>query len=65
MLWQPPAEGALRKESRRYMSQPTPKPIRRSPRAIAIMLVSLVVYTALDLWSKEWALDNLSQERPG
>jgi signal peptidase II len=47
------------------MSQPTPKPIRRSPRAIAIMLVSLVVYTALDLWSKEWALDNLSQERPG
>jgi len=29
------------------------------------MLVSLAVYTALDLWSKEWALDNLSRERPG
>ncbi|MEY4582005.1 MAG: hypothetical protein RL701_6708 [Pseudomonadota bacterium] len=36
---------------------------RRTPRAIAIMLVSLVVYTALDLWSKEWALDHLSRER--
>jgi signal peptidase II len=27
------------------------------------MLACLAVYTALDLWSKQWALDNLSQER--
>ena len=47
------------------MSQPTAKPNRRSPRALAIMLVSLVIYTAIDLWSKEWALDNLSQARTG
>ena len=29
------------------------------------MLTCLVVYTALDLWSKQWALDNLSRERTG
>lgn len=27
------------------------------------MLASLAVYTALDLWTKEWALDHLSRER--
>lgn len=47
------------------MAQSTLKHTRRTPRALAIMLVSLVIYTALDLWSKEWALDNLSQERTG
>lgn len=36
---------------------------RRSPRAVVIMLVSLVLLTALDLGSKEWALDNLSVPR--
>jgi signal peptidase II len=38
---------------------------RRSPRALAIMLACLAVYVGLDLWSKEWALDNLSRERVG
>ena len=38
---------------------------RRGARAWVIMLVSLVAYTALDLGSKEWALDNLSAARPG
>jgi signal peptidase II len=48
------------------MSQsPSAQTPRRSPRALAIMLVSLAVYTAADLWSKEWALDHLSQERSG
>jgi signal peptidase II len=27
------------------------------------MLASLAVYTALDLWTKQWALDHLSRER--
>lgn len=36
---------------------------RRSQRAIVIMLVSLAVYTAADLWSKDWAMENLSHER--
>jgi signal peptidase II len=40
-------------------------PPRRGPRSIAIMLVSLVVYGALDLGTKEWALDNLSRARSG
>jgi len=39
--------------------------VRRGPRALVIMIVSLLVYTALDLGSKEWALDNLSRERQG
>ncbi|MDB4976578.1 MAG: Lipoprotein signal peptidase [Myxococcaceae bacterium] len=33
---------------------------RRNLRALGIMLVSLLVYTAADLGSKEWALDTLS-----
>jgi signal peptidase II len=43
----------------------SPSVAKRSYKALAIMLVSLVVYTALDLASKEWALDNLSRERVG
>ena len=39
--------------------------VRRTPRALAIMLASLVVYTFADLASKEWALDNLARERRG
>ncbi len=35
---------------------------RRDGRAILIMLVSLVLYTAADLGTKEWALDHLSLE---
>lgn len=38
---------------------------KRSYKALAFMLVSLAVYTAADLVSKEWALDNLSRERLG
>ncbi|HEY6878748.1 MAG TPA: signal peptidase II, partial [Polyangiales bacterium] len=34
---------------------------RRSPRALMIMLALLAIYTAADLGTKEWALDNLSQ----
>lgn len=36
---------------------------RRGARAILLMLVSLVLLTAADLASKEWALDNLSTAR--
>jgi signal peptidase II len=36
---------------------------RRSPRSIIFMLVSLVLLAALDLGSKEWALENLSTAR--
>jgi len=36
----------------------------RTPRSIVVMIVSLVLLTALDLGSKEWALDNLSTPRP-
>jgi len=35
----------------------------RSPRSITVMLVSLVVLAAIDIGTKEWALDNLSTER--
>ncbi len=38
---------------------------RRSAGALAIMIACLVVYTAADLVSKEWALDHLSHERTG
>jgi signal peptidase II len=38
---------------------------RRTPRALLIMIASFVVYTALDLGTKEWALDHLSRERTG
>jgi signal peptidase II len=38
-------------------------PSRRGPRALAIMLASLVLYTFADLGTKEWALDNLSRAR--
>ncbi len=37
----------------------------RSGRAMVLMLVSLVLYTALDLGTKEWALENLSRARTG
>lgn len=47
------------------MSTTTPLKLRRTPRAIAVMLTCLAVYTALDLWSKDWALANLSRERTG
>lgn len=36
---------------------------RRGARAWIVMLVSLLAYTALDLGTKEWALDTLSSER--
>src|SRR4051794_26947635 len=36
---------------------------RRDLRALAIMLVSLFVYTFADLASKEWALAHLSRDR--
>jgi signal peptidase II len=38
---------------------------RRTTRALVFMLVSLALYTFLDLASKEWALDQLSQVRQG
>jgi signal peptidase II len=38
---------------------------KRSYTALVIMLVSLAVYTFLDIASKEWALDTLSHERVG
>jgi len=38
---------------------------RRGPRALALMLGSLVLYGAADLATKEWALENLSQARTG
>jgi signal peptidase II len=44
----------------------TPQPIaRRSSLALIVMVVSLVLYTFLDLASKEWALDALSAARRG
>ncbi len=43
----------------------TAESVRRSARSIAIMLGCLVVYIAADLWTKEWALDNLSRPRTG
>lgn len=46
------------------MSTPTPLKMRGS-RAIIVMVACLAVYTALDLWSKQWALDHLSRERTG
>lgn len=36
---------------------------RRSTRSIVLMLVSLALLTALDLGSKQWALEQLSRER--
>lgn len=47
------------------MSNTTSSKLRQSPRAIVVMLTCLVAYTALDLWSKDWALANLSRERVG
>jgi signal peptidase II len=38
-------------------------PTYRSPRSIVVMLVSLIVLTAVDLGTKEWALENLSSPR--
>jgi signal peptidase II len=38
---------------------------RRGVRALVIMLASLLLYGALDLATKEWALENLSRERSG
>jgi signal peptidase II len=37
--------------------------IRRGRRSIIVMFVSLVLLTAIDLGTKEWALDNLSVPR--
>jgi len=37
---------------------------RRSPRSVVVMLGSLVLLTAVDLGTKEWALHNLSVPRP-
>jgi len=39
--------------------------VRRSSRSILLMLASLALLTALDLGSKQWALDHLSRERTG
>lgn len=39
--------------------------LRRGPRALVFMLVSLVLYTFADLASKEWALDNLARAPEG
>ena len=39
--------------------------VRRGAAALVVMLVSLVIYTAADLGSKEWALEALSKERTG
>jgi signal peptidase II len=47
------------------MSTTNSQHVRRTPAAIVIMLASLAVYTAADLWSKEWVLDNMSRERVG
>jgi len=47
------------------MSEHVDVPPRRTGRALALMLVSLVVYTALDLGTKEWALEHLSEQRSG
>ena len=38
---------------------------RRKLPALVLMLASLTVFTAIDLWTKEWALDHLSSERSG
>jgi signal peptidase II len=43
----------------------TNEEVRRSPRALAIMLVSLALYTFADLGTKEWALENLARARQG
>jgi len=43
----------------------TDNTVPRSLGALALMLVSLVLYTALDLGTKEWALGALSRERSG
>jgi signal peptidase II len=42
-----------------------PVHVPRSRSALLVMLASLVVYTAADLGSKQWALDNLSRARSG
>lgn len=39
--------------------------VRRTTAALLVMLVSLAVYTFLDLASKEWALSALSRDRRG
>lgn len=39
--------------------------VRRSRRALLVMLATLLLYTAADLASKEWALDTLSLARRG
>lgn len=43
----------------------TDNTVPRSLGALALMLVSLVLYTALDLGTKEWALGALSRARSG
>lgn len=39
--------------------------VPRNGRALVLMLISLTVYTILDLGTKEWALEALSRERTG
>lgn len=43
----------------------TTNEVRRGAGALVVMLVSLLLYTAADLGSKEWALGALSKERTG
>jgi len=43
----------------------TTNEVRRGAAALVVMLVSLLLYTAADLGSKEWALGALSKERSG
>jgi signal peptidase II len=39
-------------------------PPRRTARSIALCLTALAVLTVADLWTKEWALETLSQPKP-
>ena len=47
------------------MPTPSLQTSRRALPALALMLASLAACTAIDLWTKEWALDHLSTERSG
>jgi signal peptidase II len=46
-------------------ASPAPAHLPRDKRALAFMLLSLVLYTFADLGSKEWALNRLSHARNG
>src|SRR5690349_6388433 len=43
------------------MCYPRPMPESRSAAAIVACLAALVAFTALDLWSKAWAMEALSR----